>query len=159
MSYLISPVPCINVSSSQNQSLPASTNTPPANQVAITFDTTNVSNGIRLVSNSQITVDSHGFYLFTFSAVVDSTANKTVAELWFKRNGNNIANTNTTTYASSNGNPAICTVSWIQELNANDYVEIWGDSSNGDAFLSATAATGSVPASPSIIFTVNKVSN
>lgn len=159
MSYILPPVPYINVSSTQNQTLPSLSLTPPNDRVAITYDTVSAQSGISLVSNSRITFAVGGTYLVTFSAVIDASADKPSINLWLMKNGNNINNTNTVSYVAANGNPTVCTVTVIEAFAATDYIEVYGNSTNGDGLLSAVGGSGSVPASPSIILTANKVSD
>jgi hypothetical protein len=153
----VSTLPYINVHSTSTQNIPASTGSP--GEVAITFSNVDISNNISLVSSSQITFAEAGKYLLAFSAVVDSTSGTGNVNIWFKKNETNISATNTKLHAA-NANPVLCTVTLIVNITANDYIEIWanGAGSFADGILYYEAASGSVPACPSVIFTANLVS-
>lgn len=154
MTYMLSPVPCINVSSDVDQYTDP-INTP----IPITYSTVDTSGGIELVSSSRITVKSAGKYLITFSAVVDSSQGNHIINIWVRKNGiTPITNSNTNAAASAN-NPIVCTVTLILAFVANDYFEIMMESTSADARISHVAASGVIPVSPSIILTCNKVSD
>lgn len=154
MTYMLPPVPYINVSSNMDQ-YTNPINTP----IPVTYTTVDNNYGVELFNNSRITVKSAGKYLITFSAVVDASQGKHLLNMWIRKNGlTPITNSNTLTTAES-GTPAVCTVTIILNLIANDYFEIMMQFDALAARISHVAASGVIPVSPSIILTCNKVSD
>lgn len=161
MSYTVPPTASASFSSSVSQSVASTTASQP-----VVFDTTEFAKGITLVTSggkaSRITVGTAGNYFFSFSAVCSASSGSNHSiNLWLAKNGTNIARSNTPTAISQSGYGYPCTVTFILSLAANDYIEIMmsGDSTN-DLLLAVAATAGppAVPACPSIIATINKVS-
>lgn len=160
MSYHIAPNPHATFSSSLDQPIVDSA----AAQV-VTFNTTISSNGITLVGGTKITLPQVGNYLFSISAVAaaSGSANAKQVSMWFRKNGNDVANSNT--YLTVNKDPTIIAV--VLDLpctTAGDYYEIWWSGETTAVKLDAVpAVSGSLtfppdqPASPSIILTVGQV--
>lgn len=132
----------------------------------VTFDATDYSNGITLVSNSQLTVDYDGRYNIQFSVQMQNTTNvEQDIDVWFRKNGTDIADSNSRFGLSPRKSLAdpfhmIGTVNIFVDLNANDYVEIvWCTTSIGaDLRAYAAGVTPTRPAIPSVIATMNFVS-
>jgi len=62
---------------------------------AVTFNTTDFSNGVTLASGSRLTVADAGIWNCQFSIQFKNTTNDTQdTEIWFRKNGTNIANSN-----------------------------------------------------------------
>ena len=62
---------------------------------AITFDTTELSNGITLSNSSRINVSQAGIYNIHFTIQVKNTVNDSEdIDIWFRKNGTNIAASN-----------------------------------------------------------------
>ena len=134
---------------------------------AITFDTTEISNGITLSNLSRINVAQAGIYNFNFTIQVKNTVNDSEdIDIWFRKNGTNIPNSNKRFGMSarkSAGNPShlVAAMNFFVKLNANDYVEIVFRVSNVGVSLEhfAASSTPDRPAVPSVIATVQFVSN
>lgn len=161
MSYHISPNPHATFSSSVDQTI-----ADPTLAQVVTFNTTINANGITLVGNTKFTLPQPGNYSFSVSAVVDATgaSNAKQASMWFRKNGSDVANTNT--YISvSNNVPTVLAVAFVLPCTtAGDYYELWWSGETTSVKLDAVAAiTGSStfppnqPASPSIIVTIGQV--
>ena len=160
MSYHIAPNPHATFSSSLDQPIFDS-----AIAQVVTFNTTISSNGITLVGGTKITLPQVGNYLFSISAVAaaSGSANAKQVSMWFRKNGNDVANSNT--YLTVNKDPTIIAV--VLDLpctTAGDYYEIWWSGETTAVKLDAVPAiSGSLtfppdqPASPSIILTVGQV--
>ena len=119
------------------------------------------SNGVSVVSNSRITVANPGVYNIQFSAQIDrisGTGNDTV-NIWFKKNGNNILDSNTIVTVAGGPSAAKTVAAWnyMLELNSGDYIEIFWYTTDTFMRLSAFSAVGSIPAVPSVIATVQQV--
>ena len=131
---------------------------------AITFNTTDYSKGISVVSNSQITVETGGVYNFQFSI---QFANDDVqiqdVDVWFRKNGSDIAGSNSKfSVPNSHGGVdghLIASLNFYVQLAANDYVQLMWATSNVLVTIEHLNAqtTPTRPATPSVILTVNKV--
>lgn len=134
---------------------------------AITFDTTEISNGITLSNSSRMNVAQAGIYNFNFTIQVKNTVNDSEdIDIWFRKNGTNIPNSNKRFGMSarkSAGDPShlVAAMNFFVKLEANDYVEIVFRVSNVGVSLEHFAASSSPtrPAVPSVIATVQFVSN
>jgi hypothetical protein len=124
---------------------------------AITFNTTDLSNGVFIGSpTSRIVVDSEGLYNFALSFQIDKTSGGTAEfYIWFRLNGVNIANSAGFIRIQGNNAEIFSAYNLFLELKANDYVEIMFSVTDLSVEVLAVAATAPVPAIPSIILTVN----
>jgi len=134
---------------------------------AITFDTTDLNNGVTLSNSSRLNVSQAGIYNIQFSVQFKNTTNDGQdVDIWFKKNGTNIDNSNSRFHLSqrkSAGDPShlIAALNFFVSLAANDYVEImWRPTSTSVSIEHfATSSTPTRPAVPSVIATVSFVSN
>jgi hypothetical protein len=129
---------------------------------AVTWDNTEIANGVSIVSNSQITVVESGLYQFdvTLQLISNSGVDKNV-RFWFKKNGTNIANTTRIVTVSVNTAYTPLAISDFFSLDAGDYVELWWQSSSTNVALVTVAAGGTAPndypAAPAGIIAVNQI--
>ena len=134
---------------------------------AVTFNTTDFSNGVTIASGSRITVVDAGIWNLQFSIQFKNTTNDGQdADIWFRKNGTNITNSNSKFYLparKSTGDPShlIAAMNFYLSLEANDYVEImWRVSDVGVSIEHYAAETSPTrPAVPSAIVTMSFVSN
>jgi hypothetical protein len=134
---------------------------------AITFDTTDFNNGVTLSNSSRLNVSQAGIYNIQFSVQFKNTTNDGQdVDIWFKKNGTNIDNSNSRFHLSqrkSSGDPShlIAALNFFVSLAANDYVEImWRPTSTSVSIEHfATSSSPTRPAVPSVIATVSFVSN
>ena len=134
---------------------------------AITFDTTDFNNGVTLSNSSRLNVSQAGIYNIQFSVQFKNTTNDGQdVDIWFKKNGTNIDNSNSRFHLSqrkSAGDPShlIAALNFFVSLATNDYVEImWRPTSTSVSIEHfATSSTPTRPAVPSVIATVSFVSN
>jgi len=134
---------------------------------AITLNTTDFSNGVTIASGSRLTVVDAGIWNCQFSIQVKNTTNDTQdIEIWFRKNGTNIDNSNSRFNLSprkSSGDPShtIAALNFFASMNANDYLEImWRVSDVGVSIEHyATGTSPTRPATPSAIVTMSFVSN
>ena len=134
---------------------------------AITFDTTDLSNGITLSNSSRLNVAQSGIYNLQFSIQFKNTTNDGQdVDVWFRKNGTDIANSNSRFHLSqrkSSGDPShlIAAMNFFVSLAASDYVQImWRPTDVGvslEHFAAGTSPTR--PAVPSVIATLSFVSN
>ena len=134
---------------------------------AVTFDTTDFSNGVTLSDSSRLNVAQSGIYNLQFSIQFQNTTNDGQdVDVWFRKNGTNIDNSNSRfhlTPRKSTGDPShlIAALNFFVSLAANDYVEImWRPTDIGVSLEHfATSSTPTRPAIPSVIATITFVSN
>lgn len=124
---------------------------------AITFNTTDLSNGVRIgTTTSQIIVDTEGIYNFQTSIQLDSTvATAEQFYLWFRLNGVDVPNSGSNIRIQGNNAEVFVALNYFFNLKANDYVELMFSVSNLGVQLLAAAAAPPVPAIPSVILTVS----
>jgi hypothetical protein len=134
---------------------------------AITFDTTDFTNGVTLSNSSRLNVAQAGIYNLQFSIQFKNTTNDGQdVDVWIRKNGTNIDNSNSRFHAparKSSGDPShlIAALNLFVSLAANDYVEImWRPSDVGVSLEHfATSSSPTRPAIPSVIATLSFVSN
>jgi len=134
---------------------------------AITFDTTDFSNGVTLSNFSRLNVSQSGIYNVQFSIQFTNTTNSSQdVDVWFRKNGTNIDKSNSRFgFAPRKGanDPfhTIAAINYFVSLNANDYVEImWRPTDVGVSIEQYPAGTSPTrPAVPSAIVTLSFVSN
>ena len=134
---------------------------------AVTFNTTDFSNGVTIASNSRITVLDAGIWNLQFSIQFKNTSNDGQdVDIWFRKNGTNIDNSNSRFNLSprkSSGDPShlIAAMNFFPSLSANDYLEImWRVSDIGVSIEHyGTSTSPTRPAVPSAIVTMSFVSN
>ena len=134
---------------------------------AVTFNTTDFSNGVTIASSSRITVADAGIWNLQFSIQFTNTTNASQdVDVWFRVNGTNVANSNSRFGFAPRkgvGDPyhIIAAMNYFVSLNATDYVEImWRPTDVGVSIEQYAAGTSPTrPAVPSAIATVSFVSN
>jgi hypothetical protein len=134
---------------------------------AVTFDTTDFSNGVTLSNSSRLNVSQSGLYNLQFSIQFKNTTNDTQdADVWFRKNGTNIDKSNSRFGLSarkSSGDPShmIGALNFFVSLAANDYIEIMWRPSDVGVSIEHFAASSSPtrPVVPSVIATLSFVSN
>jgi len=132
-----------------------------ANQVnKMTYNTTDLANGVSIVSSSRITIANAGIYNLQFSAQVFKTSGGTSKiDIWLQKNGSNVANTNTEMEVSGNNHGHVAAWNLFFNAAAADYCELCWSSADSTVRLDATAAqsTPTRPAIPSVILTMHKI--
>jgi len=134
---------------------------------AVTFNTTDFSNGVTLASGSRLTVVDAGIWNCQFSIQFKNTTNDTQdVDVWFRLNGTNIANSNSRFNLSprkSSGDPShlIAAMNFFASMDSTDYLEImWRPSDVGVSIEHyGTSTSPTRPAVPSAIVTMSFVSN
>jgi len=127
----------------------------------ITFDATQISNGVSLVSGSQIKVANAGTYNFQFGGQIHQTVNGSPAiNIWIRKNGVDLVPGSTWQFDLSNQNHfSVPAFSYILTLAAGDYIEFqWTSTSTVylDYFAEHTTAP-IYPATPSAVVNVIQV--
>ena len=128
----------------------------------ITFNTTDVTNGIALVvgNTSRIQVSKTGLYEFAFSCQLDKTGGGvSPCDVWLRKNGTDIPNTASQVVVNGTSGETVLTVPFFLQLNANDYIEVVFASSDASMLVATFPAQTAPPdpftrpAVPSIILT------
>ena len=130
---------------------------------AVTFNTTDYSNGIYISDSSKLNVRNYGIYNIQFSFQFKNTSNDGQdVDIWFRKNGTDVAGSNSKFYLparKSTGDPShlIAAMNYVLEMNANDYVEVMWRVSNTDVSLEhyPTDTSPTRPATPSTIITMS----
>jgi hypothetical protein len=134
---------------------------------AVTLNATDLSNGVTVVSSSRITFGFAGIYNIQFSVQLtnDSAATQDI-DIWFAKNGTNIANSNTRfglAPRKSAGDPyhVVGALNFVIQVAANDYVQLFWRTSDVAARIEyyAASTTPTRPAIPSVILTATFVSS
>lgn len=129
----------------------------------VKIDETELSSGVTLdVLTGTITILNAGVYNVQFSVQIENFSNdfeETV--LWFKVNGNPVPKSASyvTTVAEHGGTPgaAIMTINIFYTFAANDTVALEWVSKGGKTAITSIPPSGSIPQSPGVILTVNKI--
>jgi hypothetical protein len=124
---------------------------------AITFNTTDLSNGVFIGSpTSRIVVDSEGIYNFDTSFQLDKTAGGTAEfYFWFRLNGVDVPDSASQIRIQGNNAEIFSSLNYFFDLKANDYVELMFSVSDLSVEIIAVPASAPHPGIPSIILTVN----
>lgn len=127
---------------------------------AVTFNSTSTTNSVRIgTPTSHLVVDESGIYNFAFSLqLVKSTASAGYAYVWYRVNGNDIANTATKVVLSGSNAASVAAWNFFVPMNAGDYFQLMWAADNTNTTILHEAATAFCPAIPSAILTVNFVS-
>lgn len=126
---------------------------------AITFDTTNVSNGISIGSpTSRIVAANSGLYQFdiTFQFTSSNSSVKS-AWMWWRKNGTDVVRSSFISSINQNGANLAVSRSDFFSLAAGDYIEAMWAVDDTAMTLNASSATAFAPSSPSVVLTVTQV--
>jgi len=137
------------------------TNPVPNISRSMQLETVEHSYGVFITSGSRVTVTNSGVYNLQFSAQLEKTSNGVdTAYIWFKKNGSNVARSNTAIdilkQAGGSGK-VVAAWNYIDTLNINDYLEVVWQASDTTVLLSAASASGNLPLIPSIIVTLTQI--
>lgn len=128
----------------------------------IAYETDEIINQVThstTVNPSRVTVQVTGTYLVTFSAQLHGASAD--IDIWLRQNGADVARTNSRSSLQNSGDYRILTVTFIVPAVVNDYFELVQSSTNISAGLFAVSAgtNPTRPSIPSIIITINKISD
>ena len=128
---------------------------------AVKFDSTNVANGVTLVTNgtslTRITVPDSGTYMIDFTGQLALTgAGDHTANFWLKKNGTSAAST---AFDSTLKSSTPTLTSWVWQVNATagDYYEIFWNADSTNVFLNSVVALSPVPAAAGAFVRVTQV--
>lgn len=136
----------------------------------LSFNTTDLSNGVTLSNSNRLNVSTSGVYNIQFSVQLKNTTNDTQdVDIWFRKNGSDIAESNSrfgmaARKSSGDASHNIATMNLYANLNAGDYIQIvWRPTNIGvsveyyGAVTAVSGTTPAIPATPSVIATMNYV--
>ena len=131
----------------------------------ITFNTTDYSSNVTMVSSSRITFANAGLYNIQFSLQLSSLANSTEdVDVWFRLNGTDVPKSNSIfglapRKSASDPYHVIAAINFFIQVAATNYVELMWRASNTAVTIKAQGAQTSPtrPETPSAIVTVTQV--
>ena len=130
----------------------------PNTAYAMTYDTTDASNGVSIVSGSRITIANTGVYNIQFSAQIDKTSGQgSLVFIWLRKKGIDVAWSAGEIAIGGSLAQNIAVWNYFVSATAGDYYEIMWSVQDASIRLLAAAASTPVPAIPSVILTVNQV--
>lgn len=124
-----------------------------------TFNNTDLSNGVSVVSSSRITLANAGKYNIQFSAQfhhIGGGGSGETVNIWLAKNGSDIADSNTRLTITSSTKYSVAAWNFFVDASGGDYYEIIWSTDNANIKIEHEAA-GVHPAIPSIILTVNQI--
>ena len=132
---------------------------------AMTFNSTDITDGVTLVSGTRLTVPVTGTYNVQFSAQFENVENaQQIVIIWFRVNGVDVPKSATNITIPARKNASIYgygVAAWniFLDMTAGQYVEIMWLPEIASLTLQALPAgtTPAYPAIPSVIATVNQV--
>ena len=125
------------------------------------------SRGIKVISDTRLTIDHPGIYSITFSIQFSNTDNSIHdTNIWLRKNGVDVPASDSrfsviARHGSVDGNVIGC-VNFVLGVTTNDYLELMWATSNVAAYIHAEAAQTSPfahPSIPGIICTVVQVAS
>ena len=131
----------------------------------ITFNTTDYSSNVTMVSSSRITFANAGLYNIQFSLQLSNLANSTEdVDVWFRLNGTDVPKSNSIfglapRKTASDPFHVIGSLNFYIQVAATNYVELVWRASSTDVTIKAQGAQTSPtrPETPSAIVTVNQI--
>jgi hypothetical protein len=126
---------------------------------AITFDSTETSNGVSIGTPvSRIVVDHAGLYNLSASFQLSSGSSSVKnVWLWFRKNGVDVPNSSLKTSLESGTALATPSRSLFFSLEAGDYIEIMFAADSTNVTLDALASTAFAPAAPACTLAVHQI--
>jgi len=129
---------------------------------AITFNTTDVSRGVTLVSSSRLTVAYAGDYNLMWSGqFVNTDSQIHDVDVWVRKNGTDVAgSTGRVSVPNKHGSidgHLLPAWNYFFALAANDYLELYWAVTDVDLSLQTNAASAWAPSTASVIATLNRI--
>ena len=124
----------------------------------MTINTTDIANGVSVVSGSRITIQSSGVYNINFSAQFSrpgGTGFSTI-KVWMRKNGVDIDGSAGIFNVPQSGGAVVASWDSMYAVNSGDYYEfVWASSDTTVVMNAAAAGTSPTsPSAPSIAVTV-----
>lgn len=128
---------------------------------AVPVEVTDISVGVTVNANTQITVANAGVYDLQFSSQIHHRGgggNGEQVDIWLAMNGNPVA-MSATRLIVPNGRYTVAAWNFMVQLNAGDFLELIYMTNNSNIVIEEVPASDPVPAVPSTIVTVTQVSS
>lgn len=133
----------------------------PVEANVMTLGTTDFASGVSIVDDTKITIANKGVYNVQFSSQFSRAggAGFSTVEVWLRKNGSNVPETNTSLNIPQSGGKAVAAWNFLVQANAGDYYELVWYSSDADVemWYSAAGTDPVRPEIPSVILTVTQV--
>lgn len=128
----------------------------------ITFNTTDVSRGVSVVSSSRLTASYAGVYNFMWSGqFVNTDSQIQDVDVWVRINGTDVTgSTGRISVPNKHGSVdghILPAWNYFLTLNANDYVQLYWAVTSTAVSLQTNAASAWAPSTASVIATLNRV--
>jgi len=125
---------------------------------SFTFDNTVPINSINITSGSHINLANIDVAYYNIQCRIQAQqgSGEGNVAVWLKKNGANVPNTATYTTIASNQKKIIALNVW-DSGSVGDYFQLAYQSDSANTTYQYIAATGNIPASPSIVLTINQV--
>lgn len=126
---------------------------------AITFSTTEISNGVSIGSPaSRLVVADSGFYQVAVSMQITSSSSSAKnIYFWLDKNGTAIADTTRAVTLAANSAFFPFSTTYDVSLQANDYIRVMWAADDTNVSLDALAASAFAPSAPSVIVSVTQI--
>ena len=129
---------------------------------AITFNTTDISRGVTLVSSSRLTVAYAGDYNLMWSGqFVNTDSQIQDVDVWVRKNGTDVAgSTGRVSVPNKHGSVdghMLPAWNYFFTLAANDYLELYWAVTNVALSIQTNAASAWAPSTASVIATLNRI--
>ena len=93
---------------------------------SMTFNSTTISDGISVVSNSRLTATKTGTYNIQFSSQFVPQGPGSSVYVWLRKNGTNVAYSNTEVHMQNANNAVVAAWNFVETLTPGQYLElIW----------------------------------
>ena len=125
----------------------------------MTYNNTDLSNGVSIVSSSRITLANAGKYNIQFSAQfhhLGGGGSGDTVNIWLAKNGSPVADSNTRLTITSSTKYSVAAWNFFVDASSGDYYEIIWSTDNANIVIEHEPA-GAHPAIPSVILTVNQI--
>ena len=123
------------------------------------FGQTYLSNAVRIVDGTKLTVDVAGVYNFQYSSAVTSTnASTKNVWLWIVRNGNPIGYSTNAYTVSGAAHSTVISWNFNIDLDVGDYIELYWGSDSLDVQIASVAPTPPHTGIPANVVAVNFIS-
>lgn len=125
-----------------------------------TYDSGNGAQFSIQKDTNKIFISEDGVYNIQFSAQLDNTGGGAIPiYIWIRINGVDVPYSASKMVVNGPNDEKIAAWNWMLLFKSNDYFELAWSSTSTNAIILAAAASGSIPAIPSVIVTAQWVSN
>lgn len=126
----------------------------------IKINSTDISNGISIVSGTRLLFSNSGIYNIQFSAQIQKTdGGDDAVEIWLTKNGSGVSYSNTAIELHQQDAKTVAAWNFLVSANSNDYYELEWYSTDPDLIILAQSGLTNPnrPEIPSIILTAVQV--